>query len=103
MKRKIHYKKYIVTHKWGNDNEHTSSNAFILPDHYDHSLESYKEMVDEARKDFPDVPDSEMDCRTVVRSSWVKGFPIIRFSVPANTVMKDWQSCEGRLPDIGWD
>lgn len=101
-KRKIYYRKFLVTHKWGDNNQYTSTNAFIIPDHYNHSLDTFQEMTDEARKDFPNLKNENVECRTVLQSNWCKGFPIIHFHVPANTKMEGWNDCKDRLPDMQW-
>jgi len=61
-----------------------------------------QELAAEARKDFPDLKDEDVDCRTVVESGYCKSMPIIRFSVPPDTKKDGWYSCEDRLPDIQW-
>ena len=97
------FHKYIATHsvEFEKDKPPTRfSNAWLMPNNYCHSLAAFMKLVEEARKDFPKLKDEDVECLTVVHSSWCKGFPIIRFTVPADTKRAGWYDCE-RLPDIG--
>lgn len=99
------YHKYIVSHSWGNNathDEYRSGNAFIIPNNYDHSLAGFIRMLKEARKSFPSLKLSDVECLTVLQSSWCKGCPLIRFPVEPDIKIEGWENQEKRLPDVVW-
>ncbi len=108
----IEYRKYLVTHSvnFGDiDGTCWFTNGFIIPNHYNHSITSFEEMVAEALKSFPKIPRSEFECLTVRESSWCKSCPIIRFLIGDGKgatsnidCPDDWTVCKDRLPDISW-
>jgi hypothetical protein len=87
--------KIICTHKWGNNapnyDEFTNSNGFILSCTYDYSIKGFKELVKIARKDFPFLKDSDIECFRVIKSSYQKGFPGVSFSLPTNKKKKGYR------------
>ena len=94
--------KLIVTHSWGPNNKNRSGNAYIFPQHYSHSLESYAKLAKQAKADWKELnlSDSDIECLTITKSSWCQGHPIIRFSVPADSVCDGWKNFTESLPDI---
>ena len=79
--------KFIATHKWGNNptnDEFTNSNGFILSCTYDYSIKGFNELAAIAKKDFPFLKDSDIECFIVTKSSYNKGFPGVRFALPEN-------------------
>lgn len=94
-----HYRKFIVTHSWGRNNEFRNGNAFIIPNHYSNSLAAYSNLMEEARKDFPNLKAEDVECLTVRESGWCKGMPVIQFSVEPDSRKNGWLNCEDHLPD----
>jgi len=82
---------------------HYFANAFLIPNNYNRSLAGYLKIIAEARKDFPDLKDEDINCLKVVRSSHCLHMPIIQFRVPVGTERPDYRQCNPRLPDIEWD
>jgi hypothetical protein len=76
--------KYLVRHTWGNNenrDEHVSWNAFVMPNHYNHSVKVFAEMAALIRQTFPEATDDQVNCRTVVKSAWCNGFPVAHFGL----------------------
>lgn len=98
------FSKYIVTHcvNFGSEGVTSFNNAFLIPNHYNHSLASFKELVKEARKSFPGLKDDDVECRTVVESPWCKRCPAISFPLPAGEAptVEGWTNCKDRLPSV---
>jgi hypothetical protein len=96
------YRKFI-TH--GNTGLGIVLNAFVIANHYNHQLNVYQKMAEEAAKDFPtlDIP-SIAECRTVFKSSWCKGMPVLHFSIPNDCPLPDaeqgWKDLSPCLPDV---
>lgn len=87
------FRKYICTH--GIPSSDTKfGNAIIIPDNYCHTLSAYRRLFHEAKKSFPNLKPDDVECRTVVRSSWCKSMPIITFAVPPNTEIEGWDNIE---------
>ena len=101
------YRKFLVHHTadFGKEGHHTYWNLFIFPNHYNHSLKTYKELLEVARKTFPDIKEEDCECQTVRESGWCKGMPIIRVGlgrVPTEDERKTFDVCENRMPDVNW-
>lgn len=83
------YDKRIITHKWGNNptnDEFTSSNGFIISSgSYDRSMKFFNGAATEAKKDFPELKDSDIEAFIITKSSYNQGFAGVRFSLPDNT------------------
>jgi hypothetical protein len=105
--------KYLVRHTWGDNNEHDSWNAFVMPNHYNHSVKVFTEMAALIRQTFPEATDDEVNCRTVVKSAWCRGFPVAHFGLmrkengdyhgfePTEEQRQGWTVLDQRpLPDI---
>ena len=92
------FHKFIVTHEAAGAK---FCNAFIVSTVYSHSFENFTTILNEARKDFT-VKDSAVECLSVRESRWVKGCPLIRFSLPVGAEAEGWTQCEGKLPDVSW-
>lgn len=90
-------RKYIVHHE---EDGFRYTNGFIIANHYNHSFAAFKAMRDEAKATFREIPDTKIECHTVLNSGWCKGCPIIRFSLPAGTEMKGWATVHDRIPDF---
>jgi hypothetical protein len=82
------FDKRIVTHKWGNNptrDEYTSSNGYIIAaNHYCRTMEFFKVAAKEAKKDFPELKDSDIEVFVITDSCYNKGFSGIKFSLPDN-------------------
>ncbi len=89
--------KYIRTHAI--ESGARFGNAFIIPNHYDHSLESFRMLLDEAKKAFPDLQESDVQCRTVTKSSFCQGFPVLRFPCEPDERKDGWVNVD-RLTGI---
>jgi hypothetical protein len=88
-------RKYITTHGTAGSK---FSNGFIISNREDHSLRHFRELLDEARRDFPGLSEDDVECRTVTQSHWCEGYPAIRFSLPAGASAEGYTPCES-LPD----
>jgi hypothetical protein len=100
------YNKYIVTHEvdFGTAQEPGKKrfgNAYIIANCYDHSLPSFQRMIAMAKKAFPRIKDKEIECRTVIYSSWCKGCPVIKFPVPPDSQREGWTETSS-MPDVAW-
>jgi len=89
-------RKFIATHE---SLAGRFGNAYIIPDHCSHSIKTFLALVTEARRDFPELRDVDIECRTVVESAWCRGCPIIHFAVKADLVREGWVNVE-TLPDV---
>ncbi len=89
--------KYIRTHQTSGGTRF--GNAFLVANHYSHSLAAFRELLTEAQKSFPELTEDDIECRTVRESSWCNNCAVIRFSVPADTVKDGWFNCE-TLPNL---
>jgi len=81
-----------------------SGSLFLIPNHYNKSLASYLELVEEARLDFPSIKDVDVECREVTRSGWCKHMPIIVVDgqkLP-ETIPKDYMKVDMRPFDVDW-
>lgn len=101
------FRKYIVYHDVTNgDNTTRFVNCIVIPNHYDHSLASFAELVAEARKTFPDLKDDDAACLTVVQSGSCKNCPALRFPRPPIKATREpkpkdgWTVSEYRNLDI---
>lgn len=94
------YRKYLVTHKVGETN---FTNAFIISNSSP-NLAGLVQLVSELRKTFPKAKDTEIEFGRVVKSSWCKGYLIIRFFVQTNWKFskEGWIECADQMPDVGW-
>ena len=106
-----HYNKYIVTYTLchisvGSDDICTDKpiivNGYIISNNYNVTLTTYEELATEARRDFPKLKDSDIECRTVLQSDWCKRCAAISFQLPPDPAltMKDYTNYKNRLPDI---
>lgn len=93
----IKFRKYWV----GTDN---FSWAVILVERYDHSLQMFQLLFEEAKKDFPNLnlTAQDVECFNVVKSSNVKGCPMIKFDVHGPVADKEGYHRTLRLNDIEW-
>jgi len=92
------FHKFIVTHSWS-DVSTKYGNAFLLKNDSSCSMDAYLQMLAEAKKDFPELKPTDVECRTVVASNWCKGFMCMRFSVVPDMKVPGWRNC-AMLPDI---
>lgn len=92
------YNKYLVTHE-ACGTKYT--NAYIIPNHYSKSFNTFAKLVEELRKTFKGAKSADIECHTVTHSSWCKGSPIIRFLVTKKAVFDKcgWIECD-KMPDI---
>lgn len=88
------YDKRIVTHQWGNNptnDEHTSSNGFVISaGTYSRSLTFFIEAAAEAKRDFPEIKNDDIEPFIITRSSYNQGFAGIRFPLPENTTKEGY-------------
>lgn len=89
--------KYIRTHYVEDGSK--SGNAFIIANNSDHSLKGFRKLLKEARKAFPDLKEDDVECRTVVNSSWCEGGAVLRFPCPPDIVIDGWTNVE-KLPNV---
>jgi len=60
-------------------------------------------MAKEAESDFPDLAEGNIQCCTVIKSSWCKGSPVIRFLLtkpPTEEQLRIYALCEDQLPSV---
>lgn len=97
------YNKYITKHRLDTHGR-WFYNLFIIANSYDRSLKTFKKMIKETRKDFPDLKPNDFECCSVVKSNWCKGWSLIHIFLenpPTDEQMKDYRQCE-RLDGIEW-
>ena len=73
-------------------NKKSFCNGFVIASHYNHSIDAYMELVGWAVDRLPQINRSEIELRTVARSGWCKGCPMIRFPLPVGTKHPDFGS-----------
>ena len=82
--------KRIYTWHPTND-EYTTTRAFIFGNYGD-SFAKYKSMVEEAKKDFPNLKDEDITLGKVTESIHMKHFVLISFLLPDNTTHPDYRN-----------
>jgi hypothetical protein len=90
-------RKEIYSWKWGNNetrDEDTSTRGYILGG-YNSSFERICAMAAEAKKDFPNLQDKDIEVGFVTSSRCVKNFWGIHFPLPNETRHKDYSFREG--------
>ena len=91
------YDKRIATHKWGSNetnDEFTNSNGFVISNgSYSRSIAFFNELANEAKRDFPELLDSDIECFVITKSTYNKGFAGVRFPLPANTRKAGYSDC----------
>ncbi len=88
--------KYVRTHQDSSGNRF--GNAFIVSG-YSHTMEAFQQLLKEARKHFPGLTESDVECRTVIKSGWCDGCAVLRFPCEPDTKKHGWLNVE-KLPDI---
>lgn len=87
--KKMKFDKRITTHQWGNNptkDEYTSSTGFVISaGTYSHSLKFFNDAAAEAKRDFPELKDEDIQAFIITRSTYNEGFAGIRFPIPENT------------------
>lgn len=86
--------KRIITWQWGNNpthDEHTTSRAFIF-DNYGDNFAHYARVVEEAKRDFPDLKDEDITIGKVSVSPYMKHFIMITFLVADNLQREGYRS-----------
>lgn len=68
--------------------------AAMLVGYCDDNLENFIAMTEVARESFSDLKNSDVTCSKVTRSSYMKGFTVILFSVP-NKAVEGWHYDQG--------
>lgn len=93
--------KYIVTHSIEYDDGHVAyySNGVIIASTYNHSIKLYQNLLEEVQKSFPELTESQVECRTVVESRWCKGLPMLFFPLKPQTIAEGWRNVS-ELPDV---
>jgi len=93
------YDKRIVTHQWGNNpthDEYTNSNGVVMAaNHYCHSITFIDQLAAEAKRDFPDLNDGEIEVFVVTKSGYNMGFWGVKFPLPAGTVKDGYRAVQG--------
>lgn len=91
------YDKRIITHKWGNNptnDEYTSSNGFVISSGtYSRSLAFFNDAAAEAKRDFPELKDEDIQPFIITKSRYNQGFAGIKFSLPENTKKRGYHQC----------
>lgn len=90
------YSKYIARAKPG-----MKGTGILIPNHYDHHVPTWLELIAEVRKSFPTLRDSEIELRTVTNSHWCKGCPVVVFEVPTAKDVEGWRVVTNS-PDVGF-
>jgi len=101
------YQKYIAYHDIG-EKYGVYVRGFIIPDMYNHHLDSYMALVEEARKTFPRLAYGDVQCRTVRESRSCLGSPLITFTLPdlktgqTPALVEGWWVCPTKELSFGW-
>lgn len=89
------YDKRIITHQVGcnpTNDEYTFSNGFVISaGTYSRSLTFFNEAAAEAKRDFPELKDDDIELFIITRSSYNKGFAGIRFPLPKNATKEGYR------------
>jgi hypothetical protein len=92
------YDKRIVTHQCGNNETHdefTFSNGIVMAaDHYANSVAFVNELAAEAKLDFPDLRDADIEVFVVTESKYNKGFWGVVFPLPAGTAKEGYRAVQ---------
>ncbi len=80
----------------------TFSNGFIISDSYSRDINTYKNLIKIARKDFPQLKLSDIDCIQIIKSSWCQGCTAIHFSLEVKDKHKDYIVYKNRNIDFNW-
>lgn len=85
--------KMIVRNKGG---ETVYANAYIIPEHYNRSLETFKGLVNIARQDLgKGIGDEYFECAIIIKSHHHKNQPCLRFPFdPSMQNPKGWLEFE---------
>lgn len=89
------YSKYLVTHK---TDTASFTNAVVIASSSRRSLDVFRGIFEEVRKDFLDLKESDVEFRTVRESGWCKGWVAAQFLVPLGTTKDGWSSVEPTVP-----
>jgi len=93
------YDKRIVTHQWGNNpthDEYTNSNGVVMAANHDcHSITFIDQLAAEAKRDFPDLNDGEIEVFVVTKSSYNRVFWGVKFPLPAGAVKDGYRAVQG--------
>lgn len=90
MSKSIISEKLIVTQK-SSDNNHTWTNGYIVGN-YNESSSCYKELIDQAKKDFPFLTDEIIMIGKIQESHYNRNYIVIHFSLPENAHLDGyWQ------------
>lgn len=85
------FDKRIMTHKWGDNEEFTNSNGFVISaGSYRRDIKFFQKLAEEAKKDFPFLKDGDIEVFIITKSSYNKGFGGVRFPLPENTQKKGY-------------
>lgn len=64
------------------DKRRIGYNGYVIaPDHFDTSLEYFIKLGTEAKTDFPNLTDSDIQCFVVTDSDYIRGFAAVRFKM----------------------
>jgi len=76
--------------------------AYVITDHYDHSLESFQKTASMLRASFHDliIEDSDIECRTVSGSKYAKFKPICSVDISGSQLTPPDFRVLDKLPDI---
>jgi hypothetical protein len=74
------FSKYLVSHDvpYGSEGTVTYTNAYVIANHYDHSLAAFQVLAQEIQRDFPHIKDNAVECLSVLKSTWCKGVSVVR-------------------------
>jgi len=84
--------KRIISWKLNDHEDHNSfSRAFIFGG-YGETFSNYSELVAEAKRDYPTLKDQDIIISKVHTSSYMKGYSVISFLVPVDSVKKGYKN-----------
>jgi hypothetical protein len=69
-----------------------STHIPLSANNYQHSIFFFQQLAAEAKKDFPDLTDNDIEIITVTFSGYNQGFWGIRFPLPDNTKHSSYQN-----------
>lgn len=77
------------------DGTKTFCNGFVISDGYQYTLAEYQKLIDWAVERLPQINQDEVELRTVAKSTWCKGCPMIRFPLPVESAHPEFSTYLG--------
>ncbi len=86
------FDKRIITHHCGAHDELTFSNGFVISGgSCGRNIAFLLRLAAEAKRDFPDIRDENIEVFIITRSSYNQGFAGVRFPLPKNAVKEGYR------------